>query len=446
MVAVPVVGGRGAENERGRNAECVIQTGFEEQKPTDRTCEGSSSERSASEETISRGNEPKDSPSEYTTLPESKLEDNQLETVKPGQDTPRETVVIIGLFSFLGYATAVQAIDSGYQVRAVFSTVQLGDMKDFLSTFPERCIDHIRFAVIGKLVVKELVEHFKGASCIYVASLFLPIPICTTPKLIKANVWILCEIIEAATLCRHIKRIVFTSSITAYFKPEELDDWVGTKEIFGEYAPVYIDSYRELSHRWNPEMATYIGSRTTDLILAEIAIALDGSLHFDLVCIMVTNVFGPDRMKTTLEGFNQGSNAKLLNHILGKGRERLLGVSVHIDDVARCHVEALSPKVPRGRYILTGGSTNWFDAMLIVKEHYPKLICSVFTTEDVPTRITPCTIGNRRTRMVFGNTFKAFEEQVKDTVDFYLHLQEKNPPTYLARLQDINSVLAKLYI
>lgn len=48
-------------------------------------------------------------------------------------------------------------------------------MKDFLSTFPERCIDHIRFAVIGKLVVKELVEHFKGASCIYVASLFLPI-------------------------------------------------------------------------------------------------------------------------------------------------------------------------------------------------------------------------------------------------------------------------------
>jgi hypothetical protein len=60
-----------------------------------------------------------------------------------------------------------------------------------------------------------------------------------------------------------------------------------------------------------------------------------------------------------VQEFHRGSNAVLLDHILGKTTERLMTSSVHIDDVALCHVKALDPLIPQGTYLLDSeGYTN----------------------------------------------------------------------------------------
>ncbi|KAI1132224.1 hypothetical protein F5Y10DRAFT_284121 [Nemania abortiva] len=359
----------------------------------------------------------------------------------------REIVVIIGFLSFIGYETAIRAIDSGYTVYAVIGPDSLEKVIQFIETFPTRCVNRLFFKEIGKTpTTKELVEAFRGADqIIYTASPSLADSKHPSDVSAVTNVHILRNIIDAAKLSDHIQRIIVTSSITAYFTPEELDDWVGTKEILSETStskPIPFSCSRRPSGEHDPvhfeysgppydpphDAAEYASTRASELILAEFHDLMDKEIAFDFVHLLVTNVFGVNRLARTVEDFYTGSNARLLNHVRGKGRERLIATSVHIDDVTRCHVEALSTTaVPSGRYILTGGHTNWFDAILFVKEQYPELI----GTEVVPTRITPCKINNAWTKKIFGKRFIGFEKQVKDTVSGYIFLllKEKHSQT-----------------
>lgn len=146
-------------------------------------------------------------------------------------------------------------------------------------------------------------------------------------------------------------------------------------------------------------------------------------LRFGVVYLMLPNVFGPDRLCKNRAEFNKGTNSILMNHLLGRSRKSLLNSSIHIDDVATCHVDALSQCIPTGRYLLNGrGRTNWFDAISIVKKYHPEAVGSVFATENTLMRVTPCVIKNNLRKRKFWLRFKTFDEQVKDTVDFYLSL------------------------
>jgi nucleoside-diphosphate-sugar epimerase len=116
-----------------------------------------------------------------------------------------------------------------------------------------------------------------------------------------------------------------------------------------------------------------------------------------------------------------------LNHILGKGKDPLLTLSVHIDDVAKAHIQALQKSVPAGRYLLDSegpGHTNWSDAVPFVKKYYPEAVGNVFAEDAKPFAIK-IVLDNSKAEKAFGIKFKNFEEQVKDTAGFYLSLLPK---------------------
>lgn len=97
---------------------------------------------------------------------------------------------------------------------------------------------------------------------------------------------------------------------------------------------------------------------------------------------------------------------------------------MHIDDVAKAHVEALKPTVPAGRYILNSADTDWSGAREVLQKHFPASIGKIFP-EHVDVETVKANLDGSKAESAFGFRFKSFAEQVKDTVECYLSLISK---------------------
>ncbi|KAI1825370.1 hypothetical protein F4861DRAFT_501804 [Xylaria intraflava] len=337
------------------------------------------------------------------------------------------------------------AIDLGYRVHALFR--KLKSLKAFLEALPPEYHEHMKYTLVPTLVA-EFDPDPLLADADYVIHMSTPPPwtpdhVCYSDTTIgkKQNMlkqlqpqinyqWQFVHpvsvttylLLSAAGTCPSMKRVVLTSSITPFFDLKELDGnqaVVRSIEDEDQEFPGPLGS--ELGHK----LGAYAAGKAESLRLSRTFVENHPNLHFDIVSLMPSNVFGPNRMCKSREEFNRGSNAILLNHLLGVSKERLFSGSVHIDDVARCHVEALLPCIPPGRYILNSGYTHWPNAIGFVEKYHPDMVGPVFA-KDPPTEITHCVIKKPKTRRAFALGFKQFEEQVKDTVDFYLSLPPGN--------------------
>jgi nucleoside-diphosphate-sugar epimerase len=113
-----------------------------------------------------------------------------------------------------------------------------------------------------------------------------------------------------------------------------------------------------------------------------------------------------------------------MNHLLGKEGTGMMTASVHIDDVAKCHVKSLDPSIPAGRYLLASDTTYWEEAIPVVKKFFPEAVGKTFVENaEVKALIMVC--GNEKAEKTFGIQFKSFEEQVKSAVGYYLSLLSK---------------------
>ncbi|KAI0112062.1 hypothetical protein GGR51DRAFT_557242 [Nemania sp. FL0031] len=418
----------------------------EEQKPAEDVPEAELDENRVSEDTTSIRDEPEDGGTKYRAVA-CKPEDVELGGGGPGDYNPRDSeiqgteyeggkcdanninksessqskgrkpksrkagegaskgvVAIIGYSSFLGYTIAHSAMLSGYHVRIIMGQLNQEQFSQFLHSFIRDNLNRVSTRAITNPDKEQLTRAFKGVDyIIYTASPPLANSKHPVDASLEFNVHCMWDIIQAAKQHKRIRRIIVTSSITAYFKSEELDDYNSTKLIQGENTPVHVDHCIDPTRSPPHSSADYAGSRGADLILAEMCDRAMPGIRFDFVHLLATNVFGCGPPCWTATSFNTGSNSRLLNHILGKGEGRLITTSVHIDDVARCHIEALSKKkVPSGRYILTGGYTNWLDAISIAKKYFPALVGSEIAKEDILKRIKRCKINNARTKEIFG--------------------------------------------
>lgn len=142
---------------------------------------------------------------------------------------------------------------------------------------------------------------------------------------------------------------------------------------------------------------------------------------FDVVVLVPSFVFGPGNLDQSADEFARGSNALLLGHLLGKPVGPLPTISVHIDDVAKSHVEALKLSVPAGKYLLDSEETDWSVARAVVKKHFPEQVGKLFP-EEAETQTIKLHLDGSKAEKAFGLRFKSFEEQVKDTVGYYLGL------------------------
>lgn len=68
--------------------------------------------------------------------------------------------------------------------------------------------------------------------------------------------------------------------------------------------------------------------------------------RFEVINVMPSFVIGKNDLATNPKAVNSSSNALALNALLGvQNPAGTVGISVHVDDVAKVHVSALDPKI-----------------------------------------------------------------------------------------------------
>ena len=104
------------------------------------------------------------------------------------------------------------------------------------------------------------------------------------------------------------------------------------------------------------------------------------------------------------------------------------GATVHPQDVATMHVEALdAAKIASGSYIASSSTLDgikWGDSFDIVKKHFPKEIEAGILKVDESNRpgTTPIRVDNSLATKVFGIKWIDFEAQVIDVVKHFLEI------------------------
>ncbi|KUI65226.1 hypothetical protein VM1G_00033 [Cytospora mali] len=329
-------------------------------------------------------------------------------------------IVITGISGFLGFATALDALEAGYHVRGVIrKEAQIDTIKGAL---PAAFHSKLELVTVPDLSAKGAFDEVvKGATgVIHIAS---PIGVASQDfekDYFRPSVDITLSLLSAAAASSTVKRVVITSSVSAYVPVAEFASGKLSKEVIhSDDDFVHYTGKEQFPHH----LFAYAASKSLALDAADNFVKTQ-SPAFDVVVLVPSFVFGPGKLDQSAEEFVRGSNALLMGNLLGKPTGPLLPISVHIDDVAKAHVEALKPSVPAGKYLLDSEETDWSVPREVVKKYFPEQVGKLFP-EEVETKIIKLHLDGSKAEKTFGFRFKGFEEQVKDTVEYYLGLVSK---------------------
>ena len=149
--------------------------------------------------------------------------------------------------------------------------------------------------------------------------------------------------------------------------------------------------------------------------------------HFDIINILPSMVIGKNELNTKKEDLETGTNGVALGPLVGIKLEMpSLGVSVHVNDVARVHIDALNPAISGNRNLLcsSGGlqGTSWDDAKEIGKRYYSKQVANGLFNLSGSSPSRPIRLDASETEKLLGWKFATYEEQVQSVADHYIEL------------------------
>lgn len=343
-----------------------------------------------------------------------------------------ELVLLTGATGHIGFRTLLNLIPLGYKVRiAVRSTAKESVILDnplfkSLNASPSS----YEFVIVPDLQVPGAYdEAVKGVDYV----VHLASPIITGGNLdndeaylahfIRPAVRGTLSILEAAYTAPTIKRVVITSSVVA------IVPWTRFGMANMPASEVYSASNRipEDNGPYADEFQAYSASKTAALNASDKWVA-EKKPTFDLVNIMPSFVEGRDGLIKTAEGAVSGTNKVILYPVIGVKNPALTpGVSVHVEDIVRLHVEALKPSIPAGDYIGSSGGvagTQWEKTNEIVARAFPEAIKKGIFPNDGHFPSYSTHVDAAPTEKVFGWKFQDFESQVKSVVGHYIELKE----------------------
>lgn len=151
---------------------------------------------------------------------------------------------------------------------------------------------------------------------------------------------------------------------------------------------------------------------------------------YDLVHIHPTFVLGRNELALTPATAGDGTNRLILSIVLGtKELYPWVSMTVHLDDVARLHVEALHPQIPAGSYIAasndpsgTLNGSKWENVNEIVAKKFPEAVRRGLLPNDGHRVTVRKHVDSSKTEKAFGIKFKGFESQVESVIGHYLEL------------------------
>lgn len=145
---------------------------------------------------------------------------------------------------------------------------------------------------------------------------------------------------------------------------------------------------------------------------------------FEFVNLLPTVVFGPDELATNAAELMTASNSLILGPLLYANMPQMVGATVHVDDTARAHIDALKPSVQANKdYILSSDApdgVDWEDAQNYVRQSFPEAVENGTLKLGASMSARTWRLDTRDTEKEFGWEFVSFKETLKELVGQYL--------------------------
>ena len=182
-------------------------------------------------------------------------------------------------------------------------------------------------------------------------------------------------VLSSALKQASVKRIIITSSAVVLFS------WLDLALKESPHVFTEKDVIAPPSGPYSAGFEAYHASKVHTFHAAQKFVAEKGPLNFDIIHVMPSFVIGRNDLITDdPTKVASGSNAYALGPILGnKNSTPLPGVTVHIDDVARVHIQALDEtKVKSSQnFVLSSNGiegTKWEDGIISVSSAFPNAV------------------------------------------------------------------------
>ncbi|KAI8941571.1 hypothetical protein NX059_002786 [Plenodomus lindquistii] len=333
----------------------------------------------------------------------------------------KELILITGVSGHVGFRVLVEALNQGYRVRAVVRKAEQEEKIRNAASIKPFAKD-LEFTVVQDLLKEGAFDNEldRVSGVIHVAS---PLGFESDDykrDLIDPAVNATTGMLKSAAKAQSVKRVVITSSVATLVTLEYLmsDDHAKVFTVDDVYTPPPVQE------QYPSPMVAYAMSKCYALAASE-KFMKEEKPQYDLISILPSMVIGKNELNMTKKEAISGTNAIVLGLLTGrKADEPTLGVSVHVDDVARLHVNALKPSVPGNQRLMCSSEgpkgTTWDDAKEIAQRLYSKQVSDGLLDLSGTTPSKPLRLDSSKSEEVLGRKFLGFEEQVKSVVDHYI--------------------------
>lgn len=225
--------------------------------------------------------------------------------------------------------------------------------------------------------------------------------------------------LKSAAKSPTVKRVVITASVTV-LGPQEGKTTIGPNDLKPAYPKEVMAT--------NPWIA-YSGSKTL-AHEAAVKYMADTNPHFSVIHIFPAYVQGRNETVTTSQQLYDGpsSNHTMVQYVMGKKSEAPRPSNfVHVDDVAKVHVAALSSATATNgeRFIASAPPIEYKDIDAAVKKLFPKEVESGL----LPLGGEQVTVGGvfetATTTEKLGVEFQGLEPMVQSLIGQYVELLKK---------------------
>lgn len=229
-------------------------------------------------------------------------------------------------------------------------------------------------------------------------------------------------VLKAAHRTPSVKRVVITSSAVTLVS----FDWMfGSAAHFPDATLFTVADIGPVPANPSSAMEAYFASKT----LARMAVKdfmEKEKPSYEIVSLLPTIVIGPDELATNVDGLMARGSGMVLGALMDVKVPQMVGATIHVDDVARAHVDGLKPSVPGNRdYILSShvpGGICWEQAERVVREAFPEAVEKGIFKLQGSMPFKPWNLDTKETKSAFGWKPISFEETVKELAAQYLEL------------------------
>ncbi|KFA79923.1 hypothetical protein S40288_10231 [Stachybotrys chartarum IBT 40288] len=346
----------------------------------------------------------------------------------------KELVLLTGGTGYLGFAILMGLLRSGYRVRVAARSQAKADNVSAAPAIATLGLlaGQLTFAIVPNMTavgayndaVRDVDFIIHAAAPLHASE---GSAATTTDELedafvttfVQGNLGLLKSAVEKG---EKVKRIVMTSSTVAIAPPEVL---AGDTEA--------LEVVRGSDHRvavqpppYESELHAYCAGKAAALNQAE-AFMKEHTPSFDLISIIPSWIFGKDEFVTDVKGFRTGSTHVLMNGLLtGNPGVPAIGNAVLNADVARAHVRALDSDIEGNQSFVLNVEAQWEDTIPIAKRYFPEAFKSGLFRERSPQPTLSVKWDSSKTRDVLGIEPARYGAMVKEVVDQYLELLNRN--------------------